>query len=122
GGRGGGGGLCSGWAGAGGGGVGAWLGRYPPQLLIAGVVAHDAVRLDFSLAAGRVEATPLPLSARVDPGEIAARMLSLANTGGAGAAFHLLELAIAPASQGARGAMADPAKRRAAAGRRGPRG
>ena len=95
----------------------ASLERYTPQTQSVNVVVHDAVRLDFQLAAGRLDAAPVPLSARVDPGGIAVRTLSLTDTGGADAAFHLLELAIAPAPTGVRRTFADPARRRAAIAR-----
>jgi hypothetical protein len=96
--------------------VGASLERYTPQSLQSTVAAHDAVRLDFHLAAGRLDASPRPLAARVDPGGSIQLPLDLVNSGGSDATFTLIELAVAPPPPpGA--AAADPAKSRAALAR-----
>jgi hypothetical protein len=61
------------------------------------VVPNTAQRLDFHLAAGRLEAAPRPLSVRVDPGEIVARTLEMANDGALPATFAIDELNVPPA-------------------------
>ena len=61
------------------------------------VVPNTAQRLDFHLAAGRLEAVPRPLSVRVDPGEIVARTLAMANDGALPATFAIDELNVPPA-------------------------
>ena len=63
------------------------------------VVFHGAVRLDFQLPAGRLDASPRPLSARVEPGRVGHAVLSImVNGGGASATFELIELDVPPAS------------------------
>jgi hypothetical protein len=93
----------------------ASLERYTSQTLQTAVTPHGAVRLDIPLAAGRLDASPRPLAARVDPGGSVQLALDLTNGGGADASFSLIELAVAPG--GGSGALADPAKSRAALGR-----
>src|SRR4030095_6211664 len=53
-------------------------------------------RLDFSLPAGRLDATPRPLSVRVDPGEIVQQTLTMSNNGTGDAAFSIQELNVPP--------------------------
>ncbi|MFY9551915.1 MAG: carboxypeptidase regulatory-like domain-containing protein [Thermoanaerobaculia bacterium] len=62
------------------------------------VVPNHTQRLDFSLAAGRLDAGPRPLSARVNPGEIVDRTLAMDNTGSADASFQIHELNVPPIS------------------------
>jgi hypothetical protein len=69
--------------------------RYSPETASTSVVAHGAVRLDFHLPAGQLSASPRPFSARVSPGQSVTANLFLNNTGGAAAAFRLLELDVA---------------------------
>ena len=70
----------------------------------------DARLLVFQLAAGLLDVTPRPFSARVNPGETLAVPLALENAGGRDAAFQLIELNVPPepASE-ASGPFADPA-------------
>ena len=94
----------------------ASLDPYTPPTDGASVVAHGAVRLDFHLAAGRLDASPRPLSARVDPGQTADHVLDMINSGGANAGFALVELDVPPPfpQAEAAGRFADPAAVRAA--------
>ena len=78
----------------------ASLDPYTPVTDGVTAVFHGAVRLDFQLPAGRLDASPRPLSARVNPGESVAQPLSIANGGGASADFDLIELDVPPASAG----------------------
>jgi hypothetical protein len=70
--------------------------RYTSQTQSTTVAANGAIRLDFNLAAGRLDAAPRPLSARVDPGGIAGMTLDLTNSGSADARFDLVELTVPP--------------------------
>ena len=56
------------------------------------VTANGVVRLDFSLGGALLDPTPRPVSVNVVPGGSTDQELSLANLGGASAAFKLLEL------------------------------
>ena len=71
---------------------------YAPQTKSATVVPNATQRVDFALAAGRLDASPKPLSARVDPGQIIPVTLSMTNTGTADATFTLDELNLPPLS------------------------
>jgi hypothetical protein len=96
----------------------ASLDLYTPQTSPTNVVSHGAVRLDFHLAAGLLEASPRPLSARVDPGQSLTSLLDLINSGGAGADFELIELDVPPpAASGGTPHFAGPAKVRDALAR-----
>jgi hypothetical protein len=96
----------------------ASLTPYTPVTDDADVVFHDAVRLDFHLPAGLLDASPRPLSVRVNPGESVTQPLSLVNDGGAGADFEILELDVPPDPEvEVSGPFADPALVRAAAAR-----
>jgi hypothetical protein len=92
----------------------AALDRYTSQTKGTTIVAHDAVRLDFGLAAGRLDVAPRPLSARVNPGEIVGTTLDLTNAGGSNAGFELVELTVPPPFTSAAHVFADPVKRQAA--------
>ena len=96
----------------------ASLDPYTPVTDTAAAVFHDAVRLDFQLPAGRLDASPRPLSVRVNPGESATQTLSIVNGGGASADFDLVELDVPPPPPAEiTGPFADPALVRAAAAR-----
>ncbi len=56
------------------------------------VVPNSTIRLDFSLAAGRLDASPRPMTSKVDPGDTDTQTLTLSNTGNADADFHIREL------------------------------
>ena len=60
------------------------------------VVPNASQRVDFHLAAGRFEATPRPLSVRLDPGGSEVRTLTLDNGGGIPASFDIAELYVPP--------------------------
>ena len=93
----------------------ASLDPYTPETAGASVVSQNAVRLDFHLAAGRLEASPRPLSARLDPGQTASQILDMINSGAANAGFDLIELDVPPPSPPpAAAGFADPAAIRAA--------
>ena len=53
------------------------------------VIPNSTVRLDFNLAAGRLDASPRPLSARVNPGESLGQTITMTNTGAADASFRI---------------------------------
>jgi hypothetical protein len=74
----------------------ASLDLYAPQIRGLTVVPNDTQRLDFSLPAGRLDATPRPLSVRVDPGEIVQQTLTMSNNGTGDAAFSIQELNVPP--------------------------
>jgi hypothetical protein len=56
------------------------------------VVPNSAQRLDFSLGAGELTASPSPLNARLDPGTSTNQTLTLTNNGSASANFTILEI------------------------------
>jgi hypothetical protein len=56
------------------------------------VIPNAAVRQNFVLQSGSVSATPSPLNGRVDPAGTDNQVLTLSNTGGAAAAFEIVEL------------------------------
>jgi len=68
-------------------------GGYAPDTATVTVVDGDVVKHDFFLPAGLLSATPTGLDVTVELGYTAARTLTLANTGGASAAFELKEKA-----------------------------
>jgi len=68
--------------------------RYTSQTRSTTVVSHDAVRLDFTLPAGLLDASPRPLSTRLDPGGAVDLTLQIANSGGVDASFQLRELTV----------------------------
>jgi hypothetical protein len=91
---------------------------YAPETKSVAVVPGAALHLDFHLTAGRLDASPRPLSVRVDPGEVVTRTLDIANDGSSDAAFALDELnAPPPGVVPAPVVLADPAARAAALGR-----
>ena len=75
------------------------------------VIPNSSQRLDFSLGAGLLTASPRPLTAMVDPGANSVMTLTLTNTGNGPANFHIHELN-APAAPPLRptGPFADPEK------------
>ena len=90
----------------------ASLDPYAPQTLSTTVIPNGARRLDFHLTAGRLDAAPRPLSARVDPGGIVDMTLDLANSGTTLAAFQIDELNVNPVSGSqVRGPVVSPALR-----------
>ena len=74
----------------------AALALYTPVTLGVTVVGGGAVRLDFQLPTGLLDASPRPLSVRVDPQQVVTRTLDLENSGGAAASFILIELDVPP--------------------------
>ena len=62
----------------------------------ATVTTNAAVRLDFSLAAGLLDASPRPLAAVVSPGGTQTLTLDLSNTGAGDGSFVLHEVNAAP--------------------------
>ena len=89
----------------------ASLDPYAPLTQTASIIPGAVRRLDFALTAGRLDAAPRPLSARVDPGQIVAMTLDLSNTGTTDATFHIDELnAGATSASLARGPFADAAQ------------
>ncbi len=68
-------------------------GGYSPEGVTVNVVNGSTVKQDFLLPAGLLSATPAGLDVTVELGYTAARTLTLANTGGASAAFELKEKA-----------------------------
>lgn len=62
---------------------------YAPKALNTSVIPNSTVRLNFNLSAGRLDASPRPLSARVDPGQSVGKTLTMTNTGGAEASFQI---------------------------------
>ncbi|MFY9551914.1 MAG: carboxypeptidase regulatory-like domain-containing protein, partial [Thermoanaerobaculia bacterium] len=88
----------------------ASLDLYTPQTGGTTVIAHGAVRLNFNLPTGRLDASPRPLSARVNPGQIVNGTLDMINSGGASADFELVELDVPPPfPPGAAGRFVNPA-------------
>ncbi len=65
----------------------ASLDRYTPQDRNVVVIPNAATHLDFSLAAGRLTASPSTLDAKVRPGDAVQKSLSLSNGGGRDAGF-----------------------------------
>ena len=92
----------------------ASLEPYTPETGGASVAAHGALRLDFHLPAGRLDASPRPLSARLYPGQSANQILDMINSGGASAGFRLVELDVPPPPPPGAGSFVDPATVRAA--------
>ena len=76
------------------------------QTLAATIVPNAATRLDFSLAAGLLEASPRPLSLSVAPGGAQDLTLTLSNSGTGAAGFVIQELSVIPPAPAA----ARPAK------------
>ena len=74
----------------------ASLELYAPETKSLTVVPGNTQRLDFRLTAGRLDAGPRPLSARVNPGEIVDRTLDMTNNGTADAGFQIEELNVPP--------------------------
>jgi hypothetical protein len=90
----------------------ASLDPYAPLTQSTVVIPNGARRLDFQMTAGRLDAAPRPLSARVDPGGIVALTLDMSNTGTTDATFQIDELNVAPlAAPLAHGPFADPTRR-----------
>ena len=86
----------------------ASLAPYAPLTQSTTVIPGSVRRLDFHLAAGRLDAAPRPLSARVDPNQIVTLNLDMTNTGTSDATFHIDELNVPPLSAPAPGPFADP--------------
>ncbi len=86
---------------------------YEPQTRSVTVVPNSTTRLDFSLAAGLLNAAPRPLQAFVAPGTQQDLTLTLTNTGTGAGSFQIQEVGVAPEPAGFAG-FADPAKRHAA--------
>ena len=82
----------------------------------ATVVPNSTTRLDFSLAAGLLQASPRPLSLSVVPGAVGELTLTMANTGTADATFGIQELSVPPPAPATSRPItrADAAKRKAA--------
>lgn len=75
----------------------------------ATVIPNGAVRRDFSLTAGRLSASPSPLTLRLDPGQTGNLTLNLNNTGGLDTSFLIRELNVGPTSRPrVHGPFADP--------------
>ncbi len=70
----------------------ASLDLYAPQDKNTLVVPGSTQRLDFVLNSGKVDASPRPLSARVDPGNDTNQTLTLTNSGTASADFEIVEI------------------------------
>lgn len=78
--------------------------KYTPEDASVVVIPNGTVRLDFSLAAGRLAAAPRPIDARALPGESVQRVLTLSNSGSSAAGFSIgevdLPLLSSPSSPG----------------------
>ena len=70
----------------------ASLANYQSKTQSMAVIPNATVRLDFSLAAGWLTATPGTLSSKVLPGETQDLELTLTNSGNADASFTILEI------------------------------
>ena len=77
------------------------------------VVPNSAQRLDFTLGAGELTATPSPLNGRVNPGGTDNQTLTMTNNGSASADFSILEIN-APATTSATHGFAPEALRQQA--------
>lgn len=66
-------------------------GAYQPETLTTNVIPNSTVRLDFSLAAGWLSASPSNLSAKVLPGDTEDLELDITNVGNAAGHFEILE-------------------------------
>ncbi len=75
--------------------------KYAPQDQSALVIPSTTVRLNFSLAAGRLDASPKPISSFVTPGGTDLKTLTMSNTGGAPAGFVIHELNLPAVQAGA---------------------
>lgn len=56
------------------------------------VIPNSTVRQNFTLQSGNVTAAPSPINGRVNPGGTDSKVMTLTNTGGAAAAFEILEI------------------------------
>ena len=56
------------------------------------VIPNSTIRRDFTLQSGNVSATPSPLNSRLNPGTTEDKTLTIKNTGGAPAAFEVIEI------------------------------
>jgi S-layer homology domain len=74
----------------------ASLEKYTSVTQNATVAANGAVRLDFSLPAGLLDAAPRPLNAIVSPGGTQELTLNLTNAGAGDGSFQLLEVNVPP--------------------------
>ncbi|HEY3204476.1 MAG TPA: carboxypeptidase regulatory-like domain-containing protein [Thermoanaerobaculia bacterium] len=74
----------------------ASLPPYTPQTKNTTVIPGGTIRLDFSLGAGRLDASPRPLTSIVDPGDTDEQTLNITNTGAATASFTIHELNAPP--------------------------
>jgi hypothetical protein len=83
---------------------------YEPLTHQVTVVPNATTRLDFSLAAGILNAAPRPLQAFLAPGTAEDRTLTLSNSGTAGAGFLIQEVAVPPVSSSGFHGFADPRK------------
>ena len=71
---------------------------YEPQTKSATVIPSGAVRLDFALAAGLLDASPRPLSLFMSPGGAQDLTLLMTNTGTGDGGFEILEVNVTPSS------------------------
>ncbi len=87
--------------------------QYDPQTKSTAVIPNRAVRLDFQLAAGLLDASPRPLSALVSPGGQQDLTLTLSNPGSKEGSFLIQEVNVPPAGStaAAPAIVANPAKR-----------
>ena len=76
----------------------ASLTGYEPRTQGVTAVPNASTRLDFSLAAGLLSASPRPLQALVAPGEAQTLGLDLSNTGTAAGSFLIREVNVPPVS------------------------
>ena len=72
---------------------------HTPLTKSATVTADAAVRLDFSLAAGLLDASPRPLSAIVSPGGTQELTLEVSNTGTGDGTFEIHEVDVPPSPE-----------------------
>ena len=84
--------------------------NYQSQTKGASVIPNSAIRIDFSLAAGVIDASPRPMNSKIDPGTTDLQTLTLTNTGGADAEFHIRELNVPAQPAVHHGPYADPKK------------
>ncbi len=85
---------------------------YDPQTKIAAVHPNNAVRLDFALPAGFLDASPRPLAAFVGPGGAQDLTLTLSNSGLKDGSFVIQEINVPPSSPAAALAIREhPARR-----------
>jgi len=84
---------------------------YDPQTKSTAVIPNGAVRLDFTLPAGSIDASPRPLAALVSAGGAQDLILTLTNAGGKDGSFHLQEIDLPPSTPAASARLADSVRR-----------